>query len=124
MIIIDSLLDGYEDNQQQNCNLFKRNKSFYESPLTLLYPKVEKEIFYGRNLGYNVLPSIQGIMVFNNALFAAHFDYFFNTSKTLIHKIKMILSIFKYQRSSQWRKETVVEAYEKSTPAFCRVSIN
>lgn len=121
-LIFGVLIEIYVNDNEEFCLIKNIDKiNFYNSPLTLLYQKVDKDAFFGNHMGFNVLPSNRRILIFYNSLLASYFDFYFRENKGFLQKLKLPFSIIRNMSSPKTRAHKIVFAYENATPKFCRV---
>lgn len=120
--IFDALIEFHQSDSGER-NLFKNVRYFYKSPLTLTYQKVEKEKFYGRNIGFNVRPSIRHIVKAQVILSSSLYNSFFSEKNTFLRVLDFIYSFGKYSYNHDKRAKKTVICSEKSTIEFTKVCL-
>lgn len=111
------MIEIFNKNEKDSCLIRS-----YEDPLIVikLNNTIDKKIFFGDNLAFNLLPTNQKFLKFYISIVAAHYDYYFDPEKDFKQKCKSLSCALKCLVSSKKRSKKIVHAYENSTSEFIR----
>jgi predicted secreted protein len=121
--IYDALIEFHQNDSGERNLLNANHRLFYKSPLTLTYQNVEKEVFYGKNIGFNIRPSMRHIVKTQTVLTTCLYDLFYSDVNIVGKIFSFIYSFGKYSFNHEKRGEKAVFVSENSTVEFTKVCI-
>lgn len=113
-IILSCLADLYtqESNENNSFDLFKHYDNIYESPMLKCYNKIDRKCFFGKNAGFNIVPSFRKFGYGNTVLSCAAQDFHSSNALSVIKVLKYPFSVMKYASSNQALYERTTEVWD------------